>query len=102
MNEKSMGKIRLTEQELQGLELDGFYNLIGKKLVAIETDMFDCRCINIGNNIQEHWFELYKEKGADKVEVAMLLVMSGPKVDPMLAKNEVEIFEGFLTEGEME
>lgn len=67
---------------------------------------FDCRNINISNNIQDMLYEYYTEFAKEQdntlsnsdinIGITMLLVMSGPKVDKNLADNEVEIFEGFI------
>ena len=83
--------------------LGEFYKNVAMELghVETETTKYDCREINVANNIQDSWFKYYKENyGASQVDVAMLLFMSGAKVDKDLADNEVEVFDGFITEEE--
>lgn len=67
---------------------------------------FDCRQINISNAMQDKFYEHYekcirkadnKMLGVDiRINITMLLAMSGPKVDENLDDDEVEIFEGFI------
>lgn len=67
---------------------------------------FDCRKINIAQNIQDKFYEHYTKcvRDADKkmrdsdirIGITMLLAMSGPKVDENLLDDEVEIFDGFI------
>jgi len=67
---------------------------------------YDCRKINIAQNIQDGFYEFYDKVAREKdptlsnndirASITMLLAMSGPKVDKTLKANEVEIFEGFI------
>ena len=67
---------------------------------------YDCRKINVAENIQDGFYEFYdkvaREKDSTlstsdiKAGITILLAMSGPKVDKTLKANEVEIFEGFI------
>ena len=67
---------------------------------------FDCRKINVANNIQNMLYEYYTKLAKEqdcklydseiKTGITILLAMSGPKVDYNLVDNEVEIFNGFI------
>ena len=63
---------------------------------------YDCRHINVANNIQDGFFVYYREQNhnADetsfKVWMSMMLLNYGPKVDETLADDEVEVFDGFI------
>jgi hypothetical protein len=69
--------------------------LMGK---ANEDLKYDCRCINIAENIQDGFFTHYREEepSLTREGITTLLLLWGPKVDGQLADNEVEIFEGFI------
>lgn len=98
-----MSKKLTLEPEQFETGLGEFYKNVATELGHVETEntKYDCREINVANNIQDSWFKYYKENyGASKVDVAMLLLMSGAKVDKDLADNEVEVFDGFITEEE--
>ena len=97
-----MSKIKLTQEQFK-TDLVSFYRNVAMELGYEETEStkYDCREINVASNIQDAWFEYYKETyKAETWEVAMLLACSGAKVDKELSDNEVEIFDGFITEGE--
>lgn len=72
--------------------------------VAVQNLEYDCREVNIAMNIQDGIFakytELAKDKGISesdaKAGIAMLLAISGPKVDETLEDDEVEVFENFI------
>lgn len=65
---------------------------------------YDCRKINIASNIQDGIYERYMELGRAqnmaecdvRIDITMLLAVSGPKVNENLADNEVEVFDGFI------
>lgn len=67
---------------------------------------YDCRKINIAENIQDNFYEYYTKYAKEtqpeltdndiKTGITMLLLMSGPKVDNALKANEVEIFDDFI------
>lgn len=63
---------------------------------------YDCREITVAPNIQDGFFEHYREIAPHLSEsdlqmgVAMLLLDRGPKVDESLADNEVEVFDNFI------
>lgn len=80
---------------------------------AIATEMgcqnvneleYDCRQVNIAQNIQNGIYEKYIELGHEqklseqdvRAGITMLLAISGPKVDENLADDEVEVFDGFI------
>ena len=81
---------------------DAIATVMGYKNVA---DLeYDCRKVNIANNIQDSIYAKYLELGQEeklseqdvRIGVTMLLACSGPKVDVNLADNEVEVFDGFI------
>ena len=67
---------------------------------------FDCRCINVAQNIQDGFYRNYMKileevtpstsKVDMRVGITMLLAMNGPKVDGDLDYDEVEVFDGFI------
>lgn len=68
----------------------------------VSTLHYDCREINVASNIQEGFFDYYKEQNPDMSEselsmtVAMLLLNYGPKTNETLCDYEVEVFDGFI------
>ena len=92
--------------------LSDFYDKVAKEIGYISTDnlKYDCRHINVSKEIQDEFFAYYKEQ-AKKIDpnmndndintgTAILLIMSGPKVDSNLKGNEVEVFNGFIVKAE--
>lgn len=73
--------------------------LMGKETTELK---YDCRQINVASNIQDSFFAHYREENQNlsdtdfKMNMSMLLVCYGPKVDATLSENEVEVFEGFI------
>lgn len=63
---------------------------------------YDCREICVALNIQENFFEYYKEANAHlsetdfKMSMAMMLLNYGPKTDANLADYEVEVSDKFI------
>ena len=63
---------------------------------------YDCRHINVAENIQDGFFAHYREENQNlsemdfKVGMTMLLLNYGPKADKELAEDEVEVFDGFI------
>ena len=63
---------------------------------------YDCRQICVAPNIQENFFEYYKEANAHLSEsdfnmsMAMMLLNYGPKTDENLADYEVEVSDKFI------
>ena len=65
---------------------------------------YDCRKINIANNIQDGIYEEYMTLGKEqnlhesdiRMGITMLLAVSGPKVNGNLADDEVEVLDGFI------
>ena len=76
------------------------------KAIDFSEYKFDCRNINVSNNIQDMLYTYYTELAKEqndtlsnsdiKIGITMLFAMSGPKVDENLEDDEVEIFEGFI------
>lgn len=94
-------KFKVTDDTFKGVGLGEFYKNVATLLghTETETTMYDCREINVANNIQEAWFEYYRtEHNAEDYEIAMILLCNGAKVDENLADNEVEVFDGFITD----
>lgn len=93
-------KITLIPKQFK-VGLGEFYKNVATLLGHTETDTtkYDCREITVANNIQEAWFDYYRtEHNAQDYEIAMLLLCSGAKVDENLKDNEVEVFNGFITD----
>lgn len=96
-------KLKVPHKNYDIVEL---YDAIATEMgfVATQNLEYDCREVNIAKNIQDGIFakyaELAKDKGMSESDaragIAMLLVVSGPKVDENLADDEVEVFEGFI------
>lgn len=88
--------------------LTEFYNAVAREIGYSNTSelQYDCRKINIAENIQDGFYQHYAELAKEtkpipsendiRVGITMLLAMSGPKVDKALKANEVEIFNGFI------
>jgi hypothetical protein len=88
--------------------LTEFYDAVATEMGYADTSElhYDCRQINIAENIQDGFYTYYAEKAREttpdisdndiQIGITMLLVMSGPKVDKNLNANEVEVFEGFI------
>ena len=63
---------------------------------------YDCREISVAPNIQENFFEYYKEANAHlsesdfKMSMGMMLLNYGPKTDESLADYEVEVTDKFI------
>lgn len=63
---------------------------------------YDCREINVARNIQDGFFQHYREtiphsSETDlKMSVSMILLNYGPKTDEELEDYEVEVFAGFI------
>lgn len=64
---------------------------------------YDCREINVAMNIQENFFRHYREDNIEmtendfKMNMAMLLLNYGPKVDESLTDYEVEVSNKFIS-----
>ena len=93
-------KITVPSKNYSIVELyDTVAALMGKET---ENLKYDCRQINIASNIQDSFFARYREENQDlsdddfKMNMNMILVCYGTKVDETLSDNEVEIFEGFI------
>lgn len=63
---------------------------------------YDCREICVAPNIQENFFEYYKEENSHlsetdfKMSIGMMLLNYGPKVDENLDDYEVEVTDKFI------
>lgn len=62
-------------------------------------DKFDCRYIEIAENIQDKFFEYYEANGYGNDDIMTLLLMVGPKVNPELNRNEVIVQDNFVLRG---
>lgn len=95
-------KLLISPDKYDGLA--EFYEAVATEMGYNDTSeiKYDCRKINVAENIQDGFFAYYKEAYPDlsesdlNIRVGMLLVRSGPKVDKTLKANEVEIFDGFI------
>jgi len=93
-------KIKAKPYSLMGL-YDAIAEAIGKDP---ETCRYDCRKVNIASNLQQYIYDYYIAANPDlpeeevKVQVTMLLAISGPKSFEAMKDNTVEVFDGFITE----
>jgi hypothetical protein len=81
--------------------LGKFYTNVANSLGHKEssTTQYDCRKIEISENIQSKWYQLWAEQfDATPIQITQLLLMSGPKVNPDLKDDEVLIYEDFITD----
>ena len=87
--------------------LQDFYEAVAREMRVDTSEVnFDCRKINISENIQDGFYEYYAKHAREtdpnlsdsdiRIGTTMLLVMSGPKVGIDLKVNEIEIFDGFI------
>lgn len=84
--------------------LTEFYDAVATEMGYTDTSElhYDCRKINVAQNIQDSFFGYYREAYPElsendlRIHVTMLLVCKGPKVDKSLKANEVEVFDGFI------
>ena len=86
-----------------------FYDKVATQLGYDKDKVeYDCTKICVAQNIQDNFFAYYREENPQlsesdlNVNVGMMLVCSGPKVDKNLKDNEVEIFDGFIINKEVE
>lgn len=99
-------KITVSEKDYGVVE---FYDAIARQLDKDpEKCSYDCRKINVARNIQDEFFEHYKKQDAGRTkesalmnQIALLLLNYGPKVDEALNDNEIELFDGFISETEV-
>jgi len=95
-------KIKAKPYSLMGL-YDAIAEAIGKDP---ETCRYDCRKVNIASNLQQCIYDYYIAANPDlpedevKVQVTMLLAISGPKSFETMKDNTVEVFDGFISEAE--
>lgn len=81
-----------------------FYNEVARQMGYGDTSAlkYDCRNITVAPNIQENFFEYYREinpglpESDVRLATAMALIQCGPKVDDTLKANEVEVYYGFI------
>jgi len=88
-------------EKLKNIILSEFYDYMMEILgynQKDETFIFDCRYIHISDNIEDNFYNAYKERypGVPESEVAMQLCLRGPMVDRQLPKNSVKILRGFI------
>lgn len=77
----------------------GFYRFIVEKVLKIpyeKVQSIDCRKINTATNIQESWFKYARENEIPKENLAMAILMSGPKSPEYLEENYVELEAGAI------
>ena len=93
-------KIKIPHKNYDIVELyDTVASMMGRETNNLN---YDCRYINIAENIQNGFFAHYREENQDisetdfKMGMAMLLLDYAPKVDSLLADDEVEVFDGFI------
>jgi hypothetical protein len=78
------------------------YDTVASLMGKCANAEYDCRHINVAQNIQDGFFVHYRKEnqniphGDFQLGMAMLLLNYGPKVDENLADYEVEVFDGFI------
>jgi len=71
-----------------------------------EICRYHCDKVNIARNLQQCIYDYYIAANPDlpeeevKVQVTMLLAISGPKSFKTMKDNTVEVFDGFISEAE--
>ena len=74
-----------------------FYPFIAEKANLDTTGMYyDCRHIDVSENIQDYWFEYMRGFNIPDADFAMFLLMRGPKVNSELPDFTFEIDNEFL------
>ena len=101
--------IKIDCKKLENKLLLQFYELVGNELgfdISDENIRYDCRKIEIAENIQDSIYSAYKsvypeafekDYSGAVTEVAMILALSGPKVNKKLNDNMVKVEEDFIT-----
>ena len=84
-----------------------FYDIVGKQLGYDTSKVsYSCMKINVAQNIQDKFYEYYREIHKDvadiDTQVAMIICFAGPTVDKSLQDDEVEIFDGFISQQDKE
>jgi len=95
--------IKFSDEELKGCSIPQFYDKVGASLGyadALQNIEYDSRKITIAKNIQDMWYELYKEE--DRKVLTNVLLVYGPKVDENLPNNTVCVEPGFICQKPME
>ena len=89
-------------------ELTELYQAVAEEMGYSNANdlVFDCCKVNVAKNIQDGFYEYYHKvinevdphtsEDDARVQITIMLIMSGPKVDYALADNEVEVFDGFI------
>ena len=93
-------KVTLTEEECYGSIAD-LYDLIAAKLGwEPQKISYDCRKICVTNPVMNQIFAYYTtEQKADKIAIAHLWVVLGPKANIPGNDYRVDIQKGFIREG---
>lgn len=77
----------------------GFYPLIVRKATGRDYDdieSVDCRKVNISPDIQDIWYDMAREMGAQDYELTMQLAIAGPKACLKEKTLTVEIEDGAI------
>lgn len=105
--ENTYKRYTITEEEVKNnpftLIVDGkchtlpFYELAQSKIgEQIGEPNWDCREINVSEDIQDSWYEYVEENGLSPVDFTMLLAVYGPKVNHELPERTFEVTDKFL------
>lgn len=90
-------KLRVPEQNYG---LTQFYDMVATIMGNADVSKlhYDCREINVAPNIQDGFFAYYQEnqQNVSEIDVAMMLLTYGPKVDDSLADYEVTVSDQFI------
>lgn len=89
--------IKFSDEELKECSIPQFYDKVGASLGYADASHnieYDSRKITIAKNIQDMWYELYKEE--DREVLTGVLLLYGPEVDENLPNNTVCVEPGFI------
>ena len=102
--------ITLTTNDLEktldnhSLDLIALYDIAAEKMgITVDNDYkYDCTKINISNDVYNFYYNIAKEHNGDNgiMELNMLLLMAGPKVEDYLKDLEIEFQENAIRKDE--
>ena len=93
-----MKKIEMNPADYVGKELISFYKKVAE-LLGFDPDAvksYDCVNIHVARNIQDAWFDTYREKGFSETDICMSMCLCFPRVEKTLKDNEILILDNFL------
>lgn len=87
-------------REKCGCGLSAFYKNAAKiaGLPVTERTLYDCRRICTTQAVHDTIWAYYAQEGCEKLQITMLMLLSGPKANLSGDRLEFEIEEGFTCE----